>query len=422
MTDRTQVPTAAASGRFRPYPSYKVSDLGRLRKIPTHWQAMNLKIICQLAYGYSLQSDERLEGDVGVFGSNGAVGFHNKANTLGPCLVIGRKGSFGKVNYSIKPVFAIDTTFFIDERFTNTDLRWLYYALTWLQLDATSKDSAIPGLDRQDAYACNLPVCPPEEQRRIACFLDFETARIDALIEKKERLIELLQEKRTALITQAVTKGLDPTVAMKDSGVEWLAQIPAHWNIEINKRLFKESDTRSDLGDEELLTVSHISGVTRHSEKNVTMIEAESYENYKICREGELAINTMWAWMGALGIAKEDGMVSPSYNVYLAKNRSLHPRYYDYLSRVPLHVAELTKHSKGIWKSRLRLYPDGFFEIYTPLPPVGEQECITDQLDSSVCKIAALLMTIRKALENLKEYRMALISAAVTGKIDVRAR
>ena len=266
------------------------------------------------------------------------------------------------------------------------------------------------------------PKPPLTEQIKISRFLDRETAKIDSLIEKKERLMELLQEKRIALITQAVTKGLDPTVPMKDSGVAWLGQIPAHWNVEINKRLFKESDTRSDLGDEELLTVSHISGVTRHSEKNVTMIEAESYEDYKICRQGELAINTMWAWMGALGIAKEDGMVSPSYNVYLVKDRSLQPRYYDYLSRVPLHVAELTKHSKGIWKSRLRLYPDGFFEIRTPLPPLGEQEDITDQLDRSVRKIAALMMTTRKALENLKEYRMALISAAVTGKIDVRAR
>jgi len=304
------------------------------------------------------------------------------------------------------------------------DSQYASYALTATyfveNIVANSTGVSYPAIDASKVSFFSIVFPGLMEQQRIVKFLDRETAKIDVLIEKKERLIELLQEKRTALITQAVTKGLDPDVPMKDSGVEWLGKIPTHWNAKINKKLFKESDARSDLGDEELLTVSHISGVTRHSEKNVTMIEAESYEDYKICRQGELAINTMWAWMGALGITKEDGMVSPSYNVYLIINRSLQPRYYDYLSRIPLHVAELTKHSKGIWKSRLRLYPDGFFKIHTPIPPRDEQELIADQLDRSAHKIAALLMTIKHALENLKEYRTALISAAVTGKIDVR--
>src|SRR5690606_8384584 len=161
----------------------------------------------------------------------GPVGVHDRANTLAPCLVIGRKGSFGKVNYSAAPVFAIDTTFFVDRRATRANLRWLYYALMDARLDAATKDSAIPGLDREDAYARVLCVPPDHEQRAIAAFLDRETARIDALVAKKERLIELLQEKRTALITRAVTKGLDPTVPMKDSGVEWLGEIPAHWEV-----------------------------------------------------------------------------------------------------------------------------------------------------------------------------------------------
>jgi len=419
MTDKIQV-QAAVPGKHKPYLSYIDSGVDWLGKIPSHWEFRTLKRICRFAYGDSRGHDEYSCGDVEVLGSNGVLGSQDNANTLGPCLVIGRKGSFGKINFSEKPIYAIDTTFFIDSRFTGAHLRWLYYVLQWLHLDAISRDSAIPGLDRQDAYARYLPLPTLGEQHKIASFLDRETAKIDSLIEKKLRLIKLLQEKRTALISQAVTKGLDPNVPMKDSGVEWVGQIPAHWKVESNKRLFKESDIRSELGDEELLTVSHITGVTRHSEKSVTMIEPESYEDYKICREGELAINTMWAWMGALGIAKEDGMVSPSYNVYMIKSLSLRPRFYDYLSRVPLHVAELTRHSKGIWKSRLRLYPDGFYEIRTPIPPQDEQEYLADQLDRSVSRIEALLVTIQKALDDLREYRMALISAAVTGKFDVR--
>jgi restriction endonuclease S subunit len=222
---------AAGPGRYKPYPAYKDSGVEWLGEIPAGWEALNLKRVCRFAYGDSLASDSRLDGDIDVYGSNGAVGTHEHANTLAPCLVIGRKGSFGKVNFSARPVFAIDTTFFVDARFTRTDIRWLYYALTNARLDSATKDSAIPGLDREDAYAREVCVCPPEEQRAIAAFLDRETARIDALVAKKAWLIALLQEQRTALITRAVTKGLDPTVPMKDSGVEWLGEIPAHWEV-----------------------------------------------------------------------------------------------------------------------------------------------------------------------------------------------
>jgi type I restriction enzyme S subunit len=308
---------------------------------------------------------------------------------------------------------------------SNTDTpKYLMYWLEacasrgWLEVECNKATIQHFTRDKFGALMVSLPT--RDEQNQIVSFLDRETAKIDALIEKKERLIELLQEKRTALITQAVTKSLDPNVPVKDSGVEWLGRIPSHWHVEKNKRLFRESDIRSELGDEELLTVSHISGVTRHSEKNVTMIEPESYEDYRICRAGELAINTMWAWMGALGIAKEKGIVSPSYGVYSITAQSLQSRYYDYLSRIPLHVAELTRYSKGIWKSRLRLYPKEFFEIYTPIPPINEQEYIVDYLDQSLSKTGTIIMAIKRAIENLRDFRVSLISAAVTGKIDVR--
>ena len=267
--------------------------------------------------------------------------------------------------------------------------------------------------------AIQLP--PVFEQCAIAAFLDRETAQIDALVAKKDRLIELLQEKRIALITRAVTKGLDPDVPMKDSGVEWLGKIPEHWDTKKNQWIFRESNFRSTYGDEELLTVSHITGVTRRTEKpDVAMIEAESHEGYKLCGAGDLAVNTMWAWMGALGVAFEDGMVSPSYNVFHINWNDLIPEYFDYLSRIPTHVAEITRHSKGVWSSRLRLYPDAFGSIMTPLPPKLEQRAIADYLDRETAKIDALVAKVREAIDRLRELRTALISVSVTGKIDVR--
>ncbi len=266
-----------------------------------------------------------------------------------------------------------------------------------------------------------IPLPPPEEQRAIAAFLDRETAQIDALIARLEALVALLQEKRQALISHAVTKGLDPTAPMKESGVEWLGEVPGHWEVERNKWLFREVDQRSELGDEELLSVSHITGVTPRSEKNVTMFMAESNEGYKVCRPGDLVINTMWAYMGALGISSHHGIVSPSYNVYrLINDDLLDSKYLDLLYRTPVHVMEIKRNSRGVWESRLRLYPDEFFEMYTPVPPRREQELILQYLAQLTDQMAVVSDQCLKTIELLRERRAALISAAVTGQIDVR--
>ena len=258
------------------------------------------------------------------------------------------------------------------------------------------------------------------EQRAIAAFLDRETGRIDTLVAKKERQIELLREKRAALISHAVTKGRDPDAPMEDSGVEWLGAVPEHWHVHRSKLLFREANDRSTTGEEMLLTVSHITGVTRRSEKNVTMFMAESLEGYKKCEAGDLVINTMWAWMGAMGIAPERGIVSPSYNVYRFRSEENEPSFYDYLFRTGQFVTEVICHSKGVWLSRLRLYPEAFFEIRIPCPSQREQREIVSFIQKETGNYETLQRKIEKSVEKLREYRTAIISAAVTGKIDVR--
>jgi type I restriction enzyme S subunit len=435
--------------RLKPYSTYKDSGVEWLGDIPAHWETAPVRFLSRRGHKTFTDGDWiespfiRNEGirliqtgniGIGAFKEQGFRYIDEETFRAFGCteimpgdvLICRLADPVGRAclapDLGVRMITSVDVCILKPDN--NVDAAFLVYALSgeeYLSWMASICRGGTRDRVSRSMLGSNLIQKPPyEEQRAISAFLDRETAKIDALIEKKERLIELLQEKRTALITQAVTRGLDPAVPMKDSGVEWLGEIPAHWVVESNKRLFKDSNIRSDYGDEELLTVSHLTGVTWHSEKNVTMIEPESYEDYKICRAGELAINTMWAWMGALGIAKENGIVSPSYNVYALRTSSLDPRYYDYLCRTPLHIAELTRYSKGIWKSRLRLYPDGFYEISTPLPPITEQEQIADFVDSAVLKVDAMVMATRKAVDRLREYRTALISAAVTGKIDVR--
>lgn len=256
------------------------------------------------------------------------------------------------------------------------------------------------------------------DQIKISKYLNKEIAEIDALVKGKEKLVTILSEKRQSLITQAIIKGLNPKVKMKDSGMGWLNEVPVHWEVKRSKWLFKERNERSETGEEEMLTVSHITGVTLRSEKDVNMFEAETNEGYKKCNPGDLVINTLWAWMGAMGIAPVSGIVSPAYHVYTPSN-SLIPDYVDAIVRLPLFAQEVTRYSKGVWSSRLRLYPDGFYEVYFPVPPIKEQKQIINFIHSEVNRINQLTKTTKKTIDLLKERRAALISAAVTGQIKI---
>ena len=257
-----------------------------------------------------------------------------------------------------------------------------------------------------------------DQQRAIADYLDRETAWLDALVAAKERLLKLLAEKRRAIITRAVTRGLDARAPVRDSGVPWLSEIPAHWKVKRARWLFRERDQRSEDGSEELLTVSHLTGVTPRSEKDVNMFEAETLEGYKVCQPGDLVINTLWAWMGAMGVSFVPGVVSPAYNVY-EPTVELDPAYVDALSRLPVFAQEAARHSKGVWSSRLRLYPDGFFEIPLPVPPLLEQRRIVGDLAENLRKLADLQAAATRTIKLLRERRTALVAAAVTGKLDV---
>lgn len=263
-----------------------------------------------------------------------------------------------------------------------------------------------------------VPIPDLSQQRIITDYLDHETARLDALVAEKERLLDLLAEKRNALITRSITRGLDPNVPFRDSGISWLGEIPAHWETERAKWLSRERDERSDTGEEDLLTVSHLTGVTLRSEKDVNMFEAATKEGYKICLSGDLVINTMWAWMGAMGVSSLDGIVSPAYNVYELRAR-LDPSYVDALVRLSAFAQEVTRYSKGVWSSRLRLYPEGFFAVSLPVPPLSEQREIVAHIENETCKLDGLRDATERTTVLLKERRAALIAAAVTGHIDI---
>lgn len=190
---------------------------------------------------------------------------------------------------------------------------------------------------------------------------------------------------------------------------------PVRWPLIRGKQLFQEIDERSKDGTEELLSVSHITGITPRSQKNVTMFQAESLVGYKLCKIGDIAANTMWTWQGAIGVSKFAGVVSPAYNVYRPKSDIFNPRYLDTLLRERQLVDVYHSLSTGIRPSRLRLYPDVFLTIKLPVPPREEQDQIVRFLDWKVSSINKLINIKKNMIALLENRKKSIINGVLAG-------
>jgi type I restriction enzyme S subunit len=418
------------------YGRYKPSGVEWIGEIPEHWGLKKLRWVTSLLYGESLKSEDRETGDVPVYGSNGIVGYHSEAITSVPCLIIGRKGSHGKVNYSETSCFPIDTTYFIDVSATRNNLRWLFYVLPTLNLDALSKDSAVPGLSREEAYERTLPVpALIAEQTAIATYLDRKTAEIDDLIAKKRRLIDLLNEEKIAIINHTVTKGLNPDVSMKDSGILWIGQIPAHWGIKPLKYLLKPGKQGIRIGPfgsslkSEFLSTS---GYKVYGQENVINNDFElgwryiSEEKFLELSDYEIISgDVLITMMGTTGKCK---VVPQGIEKGIMDSHLIRMRIDDIKFQSSL-FADLINDSDYIF-NQIKMMSKGSImeglntstikQIMLVVPSRDEQDDIVQYLEIEIKKTNAAISAIKKEISLLQEYRTALISEAVTGKIDVR--
>jgi type I restriction enzyme, S subunit len=206
----------------------------------------------------------------------------------------------------------------------------------------------------------------------------------------------------------------------RTSKMQWLPPVPEHWDEQRAKVFFREVDERSRTGEEELLSVSHLTGVTPRSQKNVTMFKSASYVGSKLCRPGDIVINTLWAWMAALGASRHVGIVSPAYGVYRPHRAdSFNPAYLDYLLRTRAYVAEYIGRSTGIRSSRLRLYPNQFLDIALIQPPRTEQDQMVAYLRAQDTHIARLIKAKRDLIGLLTEQKLRIIDHAVARGMDL---
>lgn len=256
------------------------------------------------------------------------------------------------------------------------------------------------------------------EQKRIVAFLDAQCAEIDAVLEKTRASIEEYKKLKQAVITQAVTKGVRGDRPMKDSGIEWIGEIPAEWKVIRVKHLLKERNERSKEGKEEPLSMSQKVGLvpTKFLESIPNM--ASSFVGAKLAYIDDLVFNKLKAHLGVFSVSRYNGLVSPDYAVYCSTGKS-NLKYLEYIFKTPQCIGEFRKKSTGIAAGLMRLYTEGLFSIYLPYPALSEQEEIAEYLNEKCAGIDTLIAKKQQYLTEIENYKKSLIYEYVTGKKEV---
>lgn len=304
--------------------------------------------------------------------------------------------------------------------------RYLYYVLIsdefwrWYTLSQTGQ-STIKHLYQEQFYNFEFAFPECDEQRRIADFLDAECARIDAVIEKTRASIEEYKKLKQSVITEVVTKGIRPGRKMKDSGIEWIGEIPEEWSVRRIKTIFGLRDERNYLPLEEVNLISLYTdvGVVQHSDlEKTTGNKASNADGYKIVHENDIIVNIILCWMGAIGRSAYSGVTSPAYDIYVPSDE-IECRFYHHYFRTTGFSGDCYKRGKGIMAMRWRTYSDQFRDIRVVVPPIEEQREILAYLDSKTAEIDALIAKKEQLLAEMDSYKKSIIFEYVTGKKEV---
>ncbi|MDE1271028.1 restriction endonuclease subunit S [Vibrio aestuarianus] len=439
------------TGRYKAYPEYKSSGVEWLEAIPLSWQIMKVKFLLKNGaegikigpFGSALKLEDMVSKGIKVYGQENVIKRNftlgkrfisqekhidmkvytvekgdiliTMMGTSGKCQVVPEDAERGiidshllklRTNYKILPeLFRL----LVDEAKEVKD-----------QIGKQGKGSIMHGLNSTIVKELEFPLPSLKEQTKILNFLDHETAKIDTLITKQEKLIDLLKEKRQAVISHAVTKGLNPDAPMKDSGVEWLGEVPEHWEFKRFKHLFKIRKRIAGKTGYDILSITQ-KGI---KVKDITSGDGQlsmDYSKYQLVYQGDYAMNHMDLLTGFVDISKYDGVTSPDYRVFTLEHEHSSTEYYlnilqmGYLDKLFYPLGQGAAHI-GRW----RLPTEAFNEFLVPCPPNEEQEDITKFISLTFSKVDNLLDKAVYAISLMKERKTALISAAVTGKIDVR--
>jgi type I restriction enzyme S subunit len=386
------------------------------------WRSSQIRFLASMASGEGITSEDiEPSGTYPVYGGNGLRGYTDNFTHEGDYVLIGRQGALcGNVHF-------VNGRFWASEHAVvacptkGIEARCLAYLLGALNLGQYSISAAQPGLAMDRIKELVVAVPETTTQAAIANFLDRKTATIDELIRRKERLIELLQEERQALITQAVTKGLDPNVPMKDSGIEWIGKIPRHWRVSRGRFLFRQLSL-SPREEDRVVTAFRNGQVTLRENRRVDGFTlAEKEIGYQHVRVGDLVLHSMDAFAGAIGISESDGKCTPEYVVLEPRSPTICGVYYAHCLRWMAKQNFIFVICPSVRERAPRFRYETFKDVLLPLPPVEEQKKICDFIGGLPERHKAVAVELGRHIDLLHEYRQALITAAVTGQLDIPA-
>ncbi len=334
----------------------------------------------------------------GMDGFAGAIGISDSRGKASPVLnVLGTKQNKRYIMYYLRSMAYSDVFMALSTgiRVRSCDLRWNKLAELWYL------------------------VPPIEEQKRIAEFLDKKCGEVDALIADIQQEIETLEQYKRSVITEAVTKGLDPSVPMKDSGAGWMPTVPAHWLVEKIK-YHLHLKTQKNMSDRQVLSLYRDYGIvpkdSRDDNHNVT---SEDTSSYRYVRVGDFVVNKMKAWQGSVAVSQYEGIVSPAYFVYEFIDESFDKKYFHYLLRNKSYTTEFMRLSGGIRVGQWDLPAEAFENTLVLIPPIEEQQQIADYLDKKCKEIEGVIAEKQSQIETLESYKKSLIYEYVTGKKEV---
>lgn len=422
---------------FKPYPKYKDSGVEWLGEVPEDWKALPTKRLFK--YKKDINAD-RQEGNILSLTYRGVVNNSSenpeglvpkdyatyqifepldlafklidleniKTSRVG---LVHERGAMSPAYIRLEPQKEISPKFAYYYFYS------LYQRAIFNQLGAGVRSTLGP-TDLGEL----IFIAPSEsEQIAIANFLDEKVGKIDAAIAQKERLIELLNERKQIIIQNAVTKGLNPKAPMRDSGIEWIGEIPEHWEVKRLKYILKERNERSETGEEPLLMMSQVHGLVKRSDYHDKAEVAQTAIGNKRVYENDLVFNKLKAHLGVFfkSSIQEVGIVSPDYAVYYADKKISDLKYLELLFRNPAYIGQFICKATGIVEGLIRLYTDDLYSIYVPVPPKDELPRIISEVENRTAAFAKSIRQAEDSIEKLKEYKATLINSAVTGKIDV---
>ena len=415
----------------------KDSGIPWIGEIPEGWHTCQVKNIFTIARGRVIPITEMDDSyHYPVYSSqtkdNGCMGYIPTFDYEGEALTWTTDGAnAGTVFYRVGKFNCTNICGVLQLKTRTSFITYMLYSVGHSAFHCRRADTNGYKIMSNEMAEIKIAVPPLAEQQAIAEFLDRKCAEVDEMIALQEQIVEELKAYNQSVITEAVTKGLNPNVPMRDSGIEWIGQIPEHWKIEPLKYNFnRRSERNNPIITTERLSLSIDKGVTLYSEKTTNLDRfKEDFTQYQLAYPNDIVLNCMNMIVGAVGLSKYLGCVSPVYYVIYPSNCKVDSEYYSYMLNTPTIRGVYYSYGKGIYAiergegrvntCRLKVSYDDFGRLDIPIPPIEEQKNIVSYIKEKCANIDSLIQTKQSKINSLKEYKKSIIYEYVTGKREV---